>query len=428
VRAPEPTSGAYRHAELDVSWLDFTNPAAVAWWQAGVHRALVDLDLDGGMVDFGDVVPADAVFADGRTGAQAHNDVPTLYHRALCEEAHRSKPDSVFWMRSGAAGGQRFHDGTWSGDPIDCWAPVTGLASLVPAALSAGLSGYPYWHTEVGGYVQAQPPLPRAEEQELWLRWLQLGAFTAMLRDQYGEKPGAAVDAWTDAETLGEYVRYAAIHHRLLPYLYSLAREANETGMPLIRHLALAYPDDPLAWAVEDAYLLGPDLLVAPIVEPGAAGRAVYLPRGEWVDFWSGECRQGGAMSFVAAGRHTIPVFVRAGAALPLLPENSGGAPSPVPPEWDAALVLQVQPASDATRLEGYLFDGARVTSEVGPTEAAVTVSGGRARTYEVRLPLGGAVRVVEGRRLEAARAGTTREGAVRVFGASLSVVVAREE
>jgi alpha-glucosidase (family GH31 glycosyl hydrolase) len=362
---------------------------------------LVDLDLDGGMVDFGDTVPEDALLFDGRTGLQAHNEIPIAYHRALWEEAQRSKPDSVFWMRSGAAGAQRFQTATWSGDPIDNWEPVTGIKSLVPAALSAGLSGFPFWHTEVSGYVQA---LPHEQEKALWLRWLQLGAFCPMLRDHYGEKPRAPVDAWTDAETLREYTRYATIHQRLVPYLYSLAREASETGLPLMRHLALEYPDDALAWHVEDAYLLGPDLLVAPVTDPDAAGRVLYLPRGEWIDWWTGAPRFGPGLTFASADRHTIPVFVRAGAALPLLPDSVRSLVAGQAGQWDETLVLDVQPASAETLFTRRLYDGTTITSRVNPSVVEVAVSGppGRSRTYEVRVPTGGTAHVLEGEPLPA--------------------------
>jgi alpha-glucosidase len=410
-----PQGGSYRHPQYDVSWLDFTNPDAVAWWQTGVRRALVDLNLDGGMLDLGELLPEDARFANGRDGVAGHNAYVSLYHRAAWEEAQRSKPDAVFWMRAGATGDQRTHSVTWSGDPIDSWDAVTGIKSLVPAALSAGLSGYPYWYTEVSGYVQS---LPHEQERQLWLRWLQLGAFTAMLRDAYGDKPNDPVDLWTDQETLAEYLRYAALHQRLAPYLYSLAREAHETGLPLLRHYALQYPDDPAAWGVEDAYLLGPDLLVAPILDPDVGGRGVHLPPGEWVDFWTGERVDGGGDRYVAADAHTIPAFLRAGAVLPLLPD---GVHSLAEPGWDDTLVLQAVPATTETRSSLTLFDGGVVTATVTARSVDVAVSGGPARTYQVLVPAGGRPEVLEGELVSIAR-NDHGPGRVTVRGASIRV------
>jgi alpha-glucosidase (family GH31 glycosyl hydrolase) len=201
------------------------------------------------------------------------------------------------------------------------WAGPAGLQSIVPAALSFGLSGYPYFHVEVAGYVQAG--LPHDEERELWLRWLQLATWTATLRDHYGDHPVAPVDAWLDDDTLRAFRDAARIHNSLVPYLYTYAHEATRTGVPLMRYLPLEVPDDPRAWDEEQSFFLGPSLLVAPVVERGATTRTAYLPAGEWVDFWTGERYAGGQRVTVSApldgGR--APVFVRAGAILPLATE-----------------------------------------------------------------------------------------------------------
>jgi hypothetical protein len=307
----------WRSPLYDISLIDVVNPQAAAWWQeVPLRRAFLDLGFDGGMLDLGEAVPIDARFVDGQTGATIHNQYPVLLARAMDGAIRRWKPDATVWMRSGWTGAQAYERGTWSGDPVHSWAPVTGLAAMLPAALSAGLAGFAYWHTEVGGYVDGG--LDPTSERELYLRWLQLGAFTAMLRDNYGDRRGKPTDLWTDDQTIALWRRYARIHRALGPYLQQAARVAQSSGMPLLRHLALAYPDDDRAWVEEKQYLLGPDLLVAPVIEPGARRRTVYLPAGAWRFWWTGQSFQGPAEVTVPAPVDQIPVFVRADGTSPL--------------------------------------------------------------------------------------------------------------
>jgi alpha-D-xyloside xylohydrolase len=307
--------GPLVHDRFPVTWLDFTNTGAVTWWKNLWQRALVDLGFDGGMLDVGEMLPASAILADGSSGLQTHNRYPLLYAQHAWEHASSLRPDGDFLLfaRSGFAGAQKYQSLQWPGDPTMQWEAPAGLRSLVPAALSFGLSGFPYWHPEVGGYIQQN--LPREEERELWLRWLQLATWTSTLRDQYGDYPTAPMDMWLDERNTKAFREAAEIHSALAPYLYSLAIEASTTGVPLMRFMPLEAEDDPRAWVEEHSYFLGHDLLVAPVVEPGATTRTVYLPKGSWVDFWTDELFEGGRDVTVPAplngGR--APVFIRAG-------------------------------------------------------------------------------------------------------------------
>lgn len=139
-----------------------------------------------------------------------------------------------------------------------------------------------------------------------------------MLRDQYGDRRGQPTDVWSDDETVALWRRYARLHQALVPYLAGLAAEAQATGLPLIRHLVLHFPDDPRAWQEEQQYLLGADLLVAPVIQPGGRTRTLYVPRGEWTHWWTGRTYIGPADVTVPAPIGQIPVFVRGGVASPL--------------------------------------------------------------------------------------------------------------
>ena len=179
----------YVHAGFQVAWLDYTDPDAVMWWGASWRRALDDLGYDGGMLDLGELIPPDSVLGRGTPGLQAHNRYPLLYARSAWQDALAARPDGDFTLllRSGALGAQRYQSAQWNGDAVMRWEGPDGLRSMIPAALSFGLSGFPYWHAEVAGYVQAD--LNPDQERELWLRWLQLATWTSLLRDHLGDYP-----------------------------------------------------------------------------------------------------------------------------------------------------------------------------------------------------------------------------------------------
>jgi alpha-D-xyloside xylohydrolase len=388
------------HPRFPASWLDFTNPRTVDWWGRLWQRALGDLGYDGGMLDVGEILPPDAYLADGTRGAETHNRYPLLYARSAWEHASRLRPDGdfVLFARSGAVGAHRFQSLQWPGDALMRWEGPGGLRSLIPAALSFGLSGYPYWHAEVAGYVQAG--LSHDDERELWLRWLQLATWTSTLRDHYGDHATAPVDFWLDDGTRAAYRDAARVHNSLVPYLYTAAHEASRTGLPIMRYLALEAPDDPRAWREEQSYFLGSSLLVAPVVDAGATSRTVYLPVGRWADFWTDQQYQGGQEITVAAplegGR--APVFVRAGAILPfadafdtLVSAEAAGLRT-----WSGDLVVRIA-AGDAAPSQFTLYDGTQLSWD-GATTLRI-VGNARPRHFTLRLPGGREAR----QRIEAA-------------------------
>ncbi|MGA8308826.1 MAG: TIM-barrel domain-containing protein [Terriglobales bacterium] len=238
--------------------------------------------------------------------------------------------------RNGYAGMQRYASFLWSGDVFSTWET---LKTQVPIGINTSLTGIPYWGTDIGGFV------PTKEfTAELYLRWFQFGAFCTLFRShgrawklrlpwgwntgdagpaEINNYSGAAIpdpSQLHDARVEPICRKYLELRYRLLPYLYSAVRECCATGMPIMRALWLHYPDDPRAVACGDEYLFGKNLLVAPVVEKGAAMRQVYLPRGSWYDFWTNEHIEGGREISRDVDLETIPLYVRAASILPLGP------------------------------------------------------------------------------------------------------------
>jgi alpha-D-xyloside xylohydrolase len=309
-------------------YVDFTNPEAAEWWQARVRYALNDLGFDGAMLDFGEAAPLDARYAGGQPGALMHNQYTTLYNRAAYQAGQSIKPDDfVFFARSGYSGSQAYTTGRFTGDQVRSWDAQKGLPSVIPGMLNGGLSGWPYWGPDIGGFFENGPVdhnetadarAQRLEaEKELWIRWVQLGALSPTMRDMLGSQTDP-VGLWTDDETLAVFRAYARLHTALKPYLYHYARIAHERGLPILRPLFLNYPAEPETYALSDEYLLGDDLLVAPVLQPGQTERRVYLPTGQWRDYWTGNIHTGPGWTTVPAPLHHIPLFVREGSALPL--------------------------------------------------------------------------------------------------------------
>jgi alpha-glucosidase (family GH31 glycosyl hydrolase) len=270
------------------------------------------------------------------------------------------------------------------------WQGPDGLQSMVPAALSFGLSGFPYWHSEVAGYVQAD--LDRDQERELWLRWLQLATWTSLLRDHLGDHQRAPIDVWLDEGTVSAFRLASRVHASLIPYLYSLATQASQTGLPIMRYLALEFPDDPRAWQQEQSFLLGPNFLIAPVVEPGVTTRAVYLPPGDWVDYWRGTMYSGGQEVTVPAPLDGggPPVFARAGAIIPLAPEYDSLVPASDPDvrTWAGDLVIRVMPSGTGAPQEASftLYDGTLLHWTGSSLEVSANPT---PRTIELRTPDG---------------------------------------
>lgn len=295
------------HSTFWVTHTDFTSPAARTYFQGHVTR-MMGLGMDGFMADYGEWLPWSGRIAEGDPSYE-HNRYPGRYHgttRAALEAA-RPDGDYVMFTRSGWTGAQRHQQIVWAGDQECHWDSRDGLATVPRAGISAGLSGIPFWTHDIGGYSGG----PRTKE--LFLRWAELGALSPIMRTHRGLLPGRNWQWDSDEETTVRFARLTRIHAVLARrVLRPLARRVPDTGRPLIRHLALHHPADPEVYEVEDQFLLGPDVLVAPVLEPGVESREVYLPKGTWHLVWDGSPHQGPGRVTVPAPLGEPPVFTAA--------------------------------------------------------------------------------------------------------------------
>src|SRR5579864_1356247 len=286
--------------------VDFTHPGAYAWYR-DAHRPLFAAGVDVMKTDFGEQIPEDACAYNGDRGARLHNVYPLLFNRCVYEATQRyAAAGAVVWGRSGWTGSQRYPV-QWGGDPQADW---EGLAASVRGALSWGMSGGAFYSHDVGGFFGPQP------DPELYIRWAQAGAMCSHTRF-HGTTPR---EPWHYGEEAERIVRWwLEWRYRLLPYLEACAAEAHLSGLPVMRAMPLAFPDDPAAAAFEEQYLLGPALLVAPVLRPGGRVR-VYLPGGGWYDLADQSRVVGPRVIDGIAALDRMPVYGREGCLLPLGP------------------------------------------------------------------------------------------------------------
>lgn len=287
---------------------DFGHPGTVDFIAGELGAIIADFGVDGWMLDFGEWVPLDGVHHDGSHSDARRNTFPVDWNRACKQAAAAERPDGdfVWFARSGYTGVQGQSMIHWVGDQETNWDELDGLPTVVPAMLNLGLAGQPFVTHDIAGFAKGTP-----STQELWMRWTELGAFTPAMRTHEGADKLQNHSWETNPATTDHFRRFVYVHCALAPTFEALAAEAVETGAPLLRHMMLVFPDDPAVWDLSDQFMIGADLLVAPVLHEGATSRQVYLPAGTWYDVWTGDAYEGGQTIDAPAPIGAPPVFSR---------------------------------------------------------------------------------------------------------------------
>lgn len=406
---------------------DFTAPGIEAFYGRLVREAFAQ-GKDGWMEDFGEYTPPFVSSADGTPGERIHNRYPRDYHCTVHRIARRLGRPVTRHQRSGWTGAARCASIVWGGDPATVWG-YDGLRSTVTQALTIGMSGVARWGTDIGGYTT----LGTGERltRELLNRWIELGAVSAVMRTK---RSGIAIPAYErpqvfDPASLPIWRRYTSLHTQLYPYLRAADAVYRSTGLPIMRHGLLTHPDDERAVRAHDQFMFGPDLLAAPVTRRGARRRSLYAPAGAWVDWWRSVAfrRRDGAFTpgrprlLSGRRRHTLPapedelpLLVRAGAVLPLLPADV----DTLSPYGARGVVRLTDRAGRLTllafprgRWRGRFGERGRLRAREGRAGWELTIASGRRRTCTLRAALGSLRRpfrpkriTVDGRRLPRSR------------------------
>lgn len=313
--------------------LDFSNTEAVKWYQGHIAH-LIGQGVSTIKCDFGEAAPMNGLYASGRTGLYEHNLYPLRYNKALWEVINEKTGEGIIWARSAWAGSQRYalH---WGGDAATTNA---GMLGTLRGGLSFGLSGFSFWSHDIGGFVTATP-------EELYSRWLPFGFLSSHSR-AHGAPP---TEPWLIGKEFTKAFRESAeLKYRLMPYVYAQAKDCSNRGLPMVRALFVEFPDDPGAWNVEDEYMFGSQMLVAPLLESGNA-RVCYLPKGKWIDYQTGKVYDGGFHT-IEAGKLPCVILVRDGSLIPHVPV----AQSTAEIKWDK-VELKAYKAS-AKKCTGLLY------------------------------------------------------------------------
>lgn len=299
------------YPEMKGTTVDLSNPKAFEWMKNVIKEHMIGIGLSGWMCDFGEYLPTDAVLYSGESAESFHNKYPTEWarvNREAVEEAGKTH-EVTFFTRAGYTGTSKYSFMMWNGDQMVDWSLDDGLASVIPASLSLGMSGFGLSHSDIGGFTSL---FDVVRTKELFMRWAEMAAFTPVMRTHEGNRPD---DCWqfdSDEATLLHFAKMVNIYTHLKPYIKDVVKENAENGIPCMRMPYIHYEGDKTLLDLKYQYLLGRDLMVAPVYEEGKTTREVYLPADTWVNVWTGE-EYGQGTYEVSAPIGQIPVFYRKG-------------------------------------------------------------------------------------------------------------------
>ena len=291
--------------------VDFTNPEAYEWYKNEVvKKHSLDIGIDGWMADFGEYLPTDdLVLHNGKSPMIEHNHWPALWaqcnYDALKETGKLG--EVVYFMRAGGTGSQKYCTLLWAGDQSVDFTIHDGLATVICAALSAGMSGCGLTHSDIGGYTSL---FGNTRTKEVFLRWAEMAAFTPVMRTHEGNRPEENFQYYDDEDCMERLARLVDIYTMLAPYMKTLVAENAKRGIPVQRPLFLHNEDDEACYNIQYEYLLGEDVLVAPVYLAEKESWEVYLPEGQWIHFWTGE-EYGKGTHQVPAPLGDTPAFYR---------------------------------------------------------------------------------------------------------------------
>jgi alpha-glucosidase len=267
--------------------VDLTNPDAFEWIKGVMKKNMIEVGLTGWMSDFGEYLPPDAVLFSGEDAAIVHNKFPVLWQKANYEALQEAGKlgEIIFFTRAGYSGTSKYSTLIWAGDQLPTWSIDDGLASVIVAGQSIGVSGVGYYHSDVGGYTTFGP---FKRTKELFMRWAEHSAFTMVMRSHEGNRPEANWQFDSDDESLEHLAKMTAIYTAMKPYMIAISKEYQEIGLPAMRAMFIHYSKDSEVLNLKYQYLFGKDLLVAPVYKKGKKSVKVYIPEnGTWVHLWS---------------------------------------------------------------------------------------------------------------------------------------------
>lgn len=300
--------------EFNCGFVDFTSEAGRKWYKERIIKEnMLSLGISGWMADFGEYQPTQMVTQGGEDGWLVHNCWPELWARVNAEAiAEAGLSDEIlFFMRAGFSGSQKYCKLLWAGDQLVDFSRHDGMQTAICAALSAGMVGNTICHSDIGGYTTLYG---NNRTEEVFMRWAEMNAFTPVMRTHESNRPDESFQFYQSDLAIKHLAQMTKIYKILVPYLQSLSAEAVASGTPIQRPLLLHFQDDRNTWAINDQYLYGEDLLIAPVHKSAVKNWRVYLPKGEnWVHLWSDKEFAGGQTVSVAAPLGNIPAFYKKG-------------------------------------------------------------------------------------------------------------------
>ncbi len=309
--------------------IDFTDPGQTAWWQQRLE-SLLRMGVAVFKTDFAEQCPVGAVAHDGRSGIELHNLYPLLFNKAAFETVKRVYGRGLTWGRSGYIGSQRYPV-QWGGDS---YASYPGLYGQVRGLLGYGLTGIPFCSHDIGGFdfepeyfrtlnidlrnFQAESLRESAPDTVIYCRWMQFGCFSSHARS-HGKREHEPWEYGAEAEAIAD--KYLKLRYTLMPYIYSEAVRSTGTALPMVRPMVLDFQHDRSTWNIDTQYMFGSSFLVAPVLNPEGEA-AVYLPEGEWVEYWGKVLEERSGWKDVQVPLATLPLWIRGGAIIPYMPDS----------------------------------------------------------------------------------------------------------